>query len=593
MFEIGHRGGLGRLGLLRRDDRTVPTPTVLFVHRASRPAPAFAEALLVEERVEDARWQVRVSGSLFASRPPASPDDLPPGTGLPPSVGHVDVPPGAPAQGLALVASEDDMESAKDAPAAFLANGVTYLRHPRDFVDTMARIRERLGPAMAIGITGIATPSNLAVLVYAGLDLVDSSRAVLESAQGRFLMSDGVWEGTDEARAACGCTACHAGEDLRAHNERALHRELLIVRTHLAHGRLRELAEKRVANDPWNTAVLRHLDLRHPAILEEYTSVSGGEMLAYSHESLTRPEVLRFRRRIRERYGKPPSARVLLLLPCSARKPYSSSRSHRRFRDAILASLRPSVVHEVIVTSPLGLIPRELERFYPARAYDIPVTGDWNRDEAAIVTEDLQAFVAANRYDAVVAHLGAEAPIVAAAVPEAILTSGDHPTAPDALAGLARTLAEVTSSFDRVPSGRRFSEEMTNVARFQFGDSGAKLVEGATYHGRFPDVRVIRGGTQVASYTARGMLSLTLDGGSLLAASGAYAVEIEDFFPTGNVFAVGVTSATNDIRVGDDVVVHHQGDVRAVGTARMGWREMVDAERGEAVHVRHVAAPKT
>src|SRR5439155_18618970 len=31
--------------------------------------------------------------------------------------------------------------------------------------------------------------------------------------------------------------------------------------------------------------------------------------------------------RIRERYRKPPSARVLLLLPCSARKPYSTSRS--------------------------------------------------------------------------------------------------------------------------------------------------------------------------------------------------------------------------------------------------------------------------
>src|SRR5438094_9701488 len=115
-------------------------------------------------------------------------------------------------------------------------------------------------------------------------------------------------------------------------------------------------------------------------------------MLAYSHESLHRPEIVRFRRRIRERYRKPPSARVLLLLPCSARKPYSASRSHRRFREAIQACRNPSVVHEVIVTSPLGLIPRELERFYPAGAYDIPVTGDWSRDHAAIVAEARAAF---------------------------------------------------------------------------------------------------------------------------------------------------------------------------------------------------------
>src|SRR5438034_10275470 len=123
-----------------------------------------------------------------------------------------------------------------------------------------------------------------------------------------------------------------------------------------------------------------------------------------------------------ERQRQPPSARVLLRLPCSAGKPDRASPSHRRFRDAILASKNPSVVHEVIVTSPLGLIPRELERFYPARAYDIPVTGDWSRDEAAVVTDDLRAYVETNRYDAVVAHLGAEMPIVREAVPDAIPT---------------------------------------------------------------------------------------------------------------------------------------------------------------------------
>src|SRR5437899_11206469 len=106
-------------------------------------------------------------------------------------------------------------------------------------------------------------------------------------------------------------------------------------------------------------------------------------MLAYASESLTRPEIVRFRRRIRERYARPPSSRVLVLLPCSARKPYSTSRSHRRFRDAILASANPSAVHQVIVNAPLGLIPRELNRFYPAGAYGIPGTGVRYRRVAA------------------------------------------------------------------------------------------------------------------------------------------------------------------------------------------------------------------
>ena len=68
---------------------------------------------------------------------------------------------------------------------------------------------------------------------------------------------------------------------------------------------------------------------------------------------------------------------VLILLPCSARKPYSSSRSHKAFRRAI----NHSSAHEVVVTSPLGLVPRDLEEVWPAGHYDIPVTGDWTLDE--------------------------------------------------------------------------------------------------------------------------------------------------------------------------------------------------------------------
>jgi len=488
---------------------------------------------------------------------------------------------------LAIVVGEEDIPRAAESEAVFLANGPEFGRSPRDFVATLRRVKETLGPARVIAVTGLATPSNLSVLVYAGIDVMDSSRMLLDSARGLFHTADGSVPLADADRDACGCAAC-ASEDLAAHNDFALHRETLLVRNHLVHGRLRELVERRLGNAPWNTAVVRHFDLRGYDLVEPYTSVRGGPMLAYSHESLHRPEIVRFRHRVRERYRKPPSARVLLLLPCSARKPYSRSRSHRRFRDAILAGGNPSVVHEVIVTSPLGLIPRELERFHPARDYDIPVTGDWSRDEAAIVEEDLRAFLAANAFDTVIAHLGAEAPFVREVLPDVIVTAKDRPTSDGSLASLAKTLAEVTKPFDRIPKGIRFSQEMANVATFQFGEAGRRLIEGAAFRGRFPMVRVIRDGTQVAMHTEGGMLSLTLAGGEQLSKENGYWVEIEDFHPVGNVFAVGVEDAAPEIRPGDEVVVRHGADVRAVGTARLAPREMRDLSRGEAVHVRHV-----
>src|SRR5213079_3252378 len=358
MFEIEGRGGLGRRGTWTRSGRTLSTPLVLFLHRSGRPAPNYAEALFVSERSEDPRFQVRVSGSFFAPRIGNHADDLPPVKGMPLSMADLEVPEDGFAGELSILVGESDLTRASRADAVFLANGPEFERSPREFVAAMRRLRESLGPAKVAAVTGLASPSNVSILVYAGVDVVDSSRMMLDSARGLFHTSDGVVPMSEADRAACGCPACTTGGDLEAHNDHALHREVLLVRNHLAHSRLRELVERRLANAPWNTAV------------------AGGAMLAYSHESLHRPEIVRFRRRIRERYRKPPSARVLLLLPCSARKPYSASRSHRRFRDAILATANPSVVHEVIVTSPLGLIPRELERFHPARDYDIPVTGE-------------------------------------------------------------------------------------------------------------------------------------------------------------------------------------------------------------------------
>src|SRR2546422_10333106 len=342
MFEIEARGGLGRKGIWTRGDLALTTPLVLFVHQGSRPAPSYAEGLIVAERTGDPRFQIRVGGSFFAPQAPTDPDDLPPSKGTPRSLADLEIPQETVAGEWAVVAGESDLVAAKSAGGVFLANGPEFERSPREFVAAVREVRETLGPSKVVAVTGLASPSTLAVLVYAGIDMVDSSRMLLDSARGLFHTADGMVPVAEADRNACGCPACAPGEALQSHNDRALYREMLLVRNHLVHGRLRELVERRLANAPWNTAIVRHLDLREYGLVEAYTPVAGGEMLAYASESLTRPEIVRFRRRIRERYAKPPSSRVLVLLPCSARKPYSRSRSHRRLRAAHPAGQEPA-----------------------------------------------------------------------------------------------------------------------------------------------------------------------------------------------------------------------------------------------------------
>ena len=109
--------------------------------------------------------------------------------------------------------------------------------------------------------------------------------------------------------------------------------------------------------------------------------------------------------RIRTTYKSPKEqSKVLILLPCSARKPYSMSQSHRRFR----RNLRHRPLHEVIVTAPLGLVPRELEELWPAGHYDIPVTGDWDRDEIENIRSLVKSIVCNNEYELVINHSGVD-----------------------------------------------------------------------------------------------------------------------------------------------------------------------------------------
>jgi archaeosine synthase len=131
-------------------------------------------------------------------------------------------------------------------------------------------------------------------------------------------------------------------------------------------------------------------------------------------------------------------------------------------------------------------------------------------------------------------------------------------------------------------------QDISSLCRMQFGPAGDRICDGARPRGRWPHVKILRGDVQLGMLTGeRGLVSLTLDGADVLAKEDDYCVRIDDFIPKGNLFAVGVDDASPGIRIGDDVAIVHDKDVRAVGVSRMCAAEMNLAERGEAVHIRH------
>src|SRR2546422_1809013 len=467
---------MGRLGVWTVAQRDIAPPNIALVDPEGSPAPPWAN--VVAARGDRPRGlTLGLAGSFFVPAAPGGDIPLPERSGLPPGM-EIEMPREAVRGSAAIVSSVAQAPATADLELVVLEGGPSHLDRPKEFARTIVETRTKFGAGRVLAVPGIAAPQNLGVLVYCGIDLLDSSRVAYDSARGLFHTADGAVPRDSLEEIPCACPSCSSGGPLLDHNDNMLNVELAVARTAIRHGTLRELAERRAVNDPWSAAVLRELDLRHFEFQELHFSVADGTVKAYSPAALTRPDVVRFRRFVSISYKKPPSPKVLLLLPCSARKPYAESRTHRRFREAIVASGSPAAIHEVIVTSPLGLVPRELERTFPAAHYDIPVTGDWSRDEQGMLVDSLRAFVERNAYSAVIAHVKTEAPSVREAIPDAHFTVEGRTTGEEALARLTSALKGAVAGIPAISMQTRRIEDVASLARLQFGDAGDALVAG-------------------------------------------------------------------------------------------------------------------
>lgn len=456
-------------------------------------------------------------------------------------------------------------------------NAYELRKDPRRIVDAVVRLREACGFGKLLCMLGIGEPSTVALLSYMGVDVFDDSLPRAAGLEHVLLMP--------EAEVAMG------DGDVVGANIDYMVAELAKTRMFIEADRLRELADQRSFSSPSNVALLRLYDQNAYQYAEETCSTVGCRFSCNSTQALRRPDLKRYRDRMGS-YRKPEHKRILLLLPCSAKKPYHISKTHRAFASAIHTAQHDTLVHEVIVTSPLGMVPRELDACYPANSYDIPVTGEWKCEEKAMIRKMVGDLIAQG-YDKVICHLGEDYELVEGLAEMECTVVGD-PTSPKSLENLDKALRAAAKGMETVD----YLVDRNNLARglleFQFGrDIADLLMDGDTYAiGKFPYWKFIREvdgkKIQMGMMTPeRGMVSLTLEGAEVLAKAGYATVEIMDFELKGNLFAVGVVRADPLIRIGDEAVIVCNGEVRGVGVAEMCGREMTDLKRGIAVKVRH------
>ena len=584
------KDGPARIGELTIKSKKVITPNILFLDTERFIAPKIADILITTNKPRKNKPTLQISKQFIY------PKDIPEKLHLS-TLKQIK-------QYIILPAKKEIIDFAiKDnsAPLFIVANANQIFQQLKKFVEFIIELRNKIDNENIIYLPSIGEPTNFALLSYLGIDLFDSTNAIIAARNNTLLFSNGGYNKNDLFELPCNCPTCNRFKgqpsemsftDILNHNFYTMLNEIKQVRNAINQGNLRGLVEIRIKADPHLTAILRNLDTNHYDYIEKRTPMtSKSKLLATTKESLSRPEIRRFQRRVIERYKKPKSAEILLLLPCSAKKPYSFSKSHRLFREKLNACGNPNVVHELIVTSPIGIVPRELELVHPASSYDIPVIGVWDEDEKKMIRSLLKDYLKVNKYEKIISHLPSDLmEFIDDIIGKTEKTCIDRPTSNESLDQLLSVLKKSVKEYDKIKTQKRIVEDMQGLAVYQFGNKTAeKLLENCIIRGKYPYQKIIQNNTQLGMVTKdRGFISLTNEGAKRIFKEKKYLVEIfDDFTLSGSVFAPGIKNADEKIRIGDEVIVTKNNKLIAVGVAQMNGEEMKLSSHGESVKVRH------
>ena len=440
-----------------------------------------------------------------------------------------------------------------------LTDALQLASQPGKLPLAIATLKHRF-PGALLWTPGLGGPDNLSVLVSMGVDLFDLGRCHEAAANGVLLTAWGPRRPLDHEETSIEAQAVQMMKSLDE------------VRASLVAGQLRTLANRQSLSSP---RLVEHLRRHHECMTQRSGNLashrpSSTEFPCFSANALTDPLVEDWERFMLSDYRTPqPVNDVMILLPCSARKPYRLSKSHSQFRRAIAST----GCHEVMMTSPLGLVPRDLEDVWPAANYDVPVTGAWSADELNRVRRMLTALVERTGYRRIINHTNMD---LSSLDVEVVDTRGsDGATHHDALARLSAAVSDAKSAFElrNQKNNLRLKEHFKSIARktTQTDAWCSDLV----VRGKLPRWRLELNGVQVAVWSIdRNGFSFSRAAIDLLHQHGALKeVHLHDDVSwKGDVFAQMVKQADSSIRAGDDVRVLQAG--HCIGLARataFGW----------------------
>lgn len=491
-----------------------------------------------------------------------------------------------------------------------LFNISQFLRRPRQLIEKLFSLHSAINQRNILYAPSVP-PFYFPLLSYLGIDIFDASFAVLASIKGLFLVDEGIYL-AKKPFPNCSCSACYnAGDDefssvLLKHNILVTENQINRCRWAIREGKLWDLVRRTAVDIPEILVAMRLLK-HYYGFLEGHSPIfKPHQLVATTQEDLWRPEVVRYRQRIRERYSPPLNATLCIVLPCSAKKPYSLSKSHQQFSKALKPFRRKANLIELMLTSPLGAVPRTLERSYPAASYDIPVTGDWSLEEQIVIQQAFETIFDKLPPDTpILVHLKSNERMM---LREALQNSkkpiffnefADSPHSGESLRELYLMLNKVLES--KPPPLSRIDKRyqvIKDTVDYQFGKEASKeLLDGSEgIKGKIQyRMQVFAENRLILTYHAdSGMITLSWRAAEQLGEKKIHSINFDgDELKGSTLFCGAISAADENIRPGDEVVIlNSKEQLVGIGRAILSSRALSELQRGPGVKIRHKRSPK-
>jgi len=259
-------------------------------------------------------------------------------------------------------------------------------------VDMVMAAKMNLTMEKPLHLFGAGHPFMFSLVVALGCDLFDSAAYAIYARENRYMTETGTWRLNELDYFPCTCPKCSKTTPKEVSEKPQKERQAFLAE-HNLYVCLSEL--KRIKQAIKDGRFWEHLELRahgHPALLQALKKLKKYEDFIERHApvvkksglfffdslGLVRPEVVRHRKRLKERCSQPAMSKILLLIPQTRMKPFHKSHEFKEVAKLLQRTLkeRLSEAHICFYAAPFGVIPTELDEVYPLSQHELALPLD-------------------------------------------------------------------------------------------------------------------------------------------------------------------------------------------------------------------------